>query len=272
VASDVLAVSYAFNIPSTTFANTGSGGSGLDVTATVAAPAGNPAKNRGVYFDGSSHGFVEIGGLLLAHTFAFHSWVFVKETPYATDLTLFSKDRDDFVPATDRFQLRLSVDGKDNAGKMKAGLAQDIDASNYVEHVSSEAVPNTAWVYLVYSFELTAADTKVVSFYINNAAKGTGTYTGLFHIDHADYKSFIGIDRVDAGPTYGNHWNGFVYDFQIYHKTHNAGSDTTHYDAGCRTAGDCWTDDFMNWLNVDTTAACASPSCDDIGCVRAEVC
>jgi hypothetical protein len=100
-----MALSYAFNVPALTFANSGHAGT-LDITSTVDAPAGNPAKNRGLYFNGSNDGFVEIPGLLLSHTFSVHAWVKIATLG---DLTLLSKDRADFDPATDAQHLRLSI-------------------------------------------------------------------------------------------------------------------------------------------------------------------
>ena len=153
---DELALSYSFNHPRNAFTNAGSA-SGFDVTSVVVAPAGNPAKNRGIYFDGTNDGHIPINGLLLSHTFSFHSWVLIKSL--TAEITMFSKDRNDFTPATDRQQLRLSVDGSATQ-KMTAQLSQDIDPSNYPTKQSTGTLTTGAWNYLVYSFELTNATTK----------------------------------------------------------------------------------------------------------------
>jgi hypothetical protein len=83
----------------------------LDITPTVDGPSGRSAKNRGLNFSGSDNGYVEIPGLLLNHSFSIHAWVHIKT---AGDLTLFSKDRNDFDPASDKYQLELTIDSNGN--------------------------------------------------------------------------------------------------------------------------------------------------------------
>jgi hypothetical protein len=246
-----LTVSYDFNKPTTTWANTGNGGTGLSTTSTVVLAAGNPAKSRGIYFDGTNDGYVQIPGLLLSHSFSVHAWVFIKESPITSDLTLFSKDRGDaaFTPSTNRYQLRLSIDGAGGTDKMTAELAQDISVANYVKKQSTSAVLPDAWTYLVYSFDLTTASTKTVAFFVNNVADGTQVYTGVFHIDHSDYKSFIGIERTTSATVFGNRWNGFIHDFHIYQAKHTT-ANTAHSAAGCSSG--CLSDVFMNWNDGST--------------------
>jgi hypothetical protein len=110
-------LSYDFNIPSETFANVGEGGA-ITATATIVSAAGNPAKNRGIYFDGASDGFVRLGEFTLHHTFAVHAWVLAKSV--AAEMTVLSKDRAfpsagvrnflDLVVATKKIEARLSTD------------------------------------------------------------------------------------------------------------------------------------------------------------------
>ena len=80
--------------------NSGSA-SGFTLTPTRVNPAGHPAKDRGIYFDGSSDGFITIPALRLPHTFAVHAWVMIEQT--GIDGVIFGKDRNDFTPASDRF-------------------------------------------------------------------------------------------------------------------------------------------------------------------------
>jgi hypothetical protein len=125
-----------------------------------------------------------------------------------------AKDRNSFASISDSYQLAISVD---TDGKMKSELAQDTDSTNYVAHTSDTALSATTWYYLVYSYALQSdAELKTVTFWKDNAADGSGTYTGIFHVDHADYETYIGIERTDTAA-YDANWNGYIYDFHIYH-------------------------------------------------------
>jgi hypothetical protein len=73
-----------------TFVNDGSAGAPLDLAPENVLTA-YPAKDRGLYFDGSSDGGVRISGLVLSHTFAVHTWVLLKTV--GVPVTIFSKDK-----------------------------------------------------------------------------------------------------------------------------------------------------------------------------------
>jgi hypothetical protein len=76
-----------------TYANSGSFGTN-DLTPVRTAPSGMPAKNRGLYFDGSSQAYIPVANCILSHTFSVHFWALAKD---GADHTLFSKDRDTAV-------------------------------------------------------------------------------------------------------------------------------------------------------------------------------
>ena len=71
----LLAGSFVFNVPLTSFSNTGSG-VGVTASLVTSLKAGVPAKNRGLHFDGLNPGHVMISGLVIAPQFSFHSWLF----------------------------------------------------------------------------------------------------------------------------------------------------------------------------------------------------
>ena len=60
VPGDTKVISYTFNHPLSNVPNDGSAGASFDVTLTTANPSGHPAKDRGIYFDGASEGYVKI--------------------------------------------------------------------------------------------------------------------------------------------------------------------------------------------------------------------
>ena len=112
-------ISYDFNVPSSTFANSGSGGT-LSATSTIVNASGNPAKNRGVYFEGTDDGYLSIPAFTLNHTMSLHAWILLKTI--GTRKTIFSKDRDDFDPADDRWCLGAYVNASD---KLEVDLGLD---------------------------------------------------------------------------------------------------------------------------------------------------
>jgi hypothetical protein len=116
-------ISYDFNHPTDTFANGGTGGT-LAATATRVNAAGNPAKYRGIYFNGTDAGYLSVADFTLYHTFAVHAWVLLKDVG-ATEKTLFSKDRA-FPSASVRNFLDLTVNA---SKKMEAKLS--IDRATY---------------------------------------------------------------------------------------------------------------------------------------------
>jgi hypothetical protein len=110
-------LSYSFNAPTTTYTN-GGVSAGFTLTPTKANPSGHPAKNRGIYFDGTADGNIPIASLFLSHTFAVHTWVLLKDN--TTVMNVFSKDRNDFTPSTDKNLLNLQVNA---SKKMSISLA-----------------------------------------------------------------------------------------------------------------------------------------------------
>jgi hypothetical protein len=74
-----LIFSVNFNAPLTTYSNNAFTGNAFDVTPTRVNPSAAPAKDRGLYWDGTEEGYVEIPSLLLHNSFSIHSWVLIKD-------------------------------------------------------------------------------------------------------------------------------------------------------------------------------------------------
>jgi hypothetical protein len=98
---DVMILSFDFNIPKKTYVNAGTTGATHNLTATISGTSAYPAKNRGIHFDGTADGFVEVPNYMLGHTFGIHSWMMFKATPAAGKVAaLLTIDRNDFSSAT----------------------------------------------------------------------------------------------------------------------------------------------------------------------------
>jgi hypothetical protein len=67
--STELILRWDFNFPIIEYTNSGEGGFTFTVNAGI-----SPAKNRGVYFDGASDGFIVMNGLVLSHSFMMMTW------------------------------------------------------------------------------------------------------------------------------------------------------------------------------------------------------
>jgi hypothetical protein len=83
-----------FNKPGTSYANSGSAGSAMNLSAVVDGSSGYPAYARGLHFNGSTNGYLRVPNLIKSHTFAVHAWVIAKSL--TGPICLFSVDRDDF--------------------------------------------------------------------------------------------------------------------------------------------------------------------------------
>ena len=279
VGGDEKILDYNFNIPNIVFESTGAKtGSTYQITATVVAPAGNPAKNRGLYFDGSSDGYVQIGELLLGHSFSVHSWVF---PTLGASITLLSKDRNDFDPTTAQNHLRLSVE---STGFLFAELAQDIDPSNYLNVQSDTQIVTETWKYVVFSFEMVNGENKTVKFYGDNTADGTQTMNGVFQIDSSAYRTYIGIER-DDDAVFSNHWQGYIYNLAIYQIPYNTPTNDHYKTSACVGGPSCtscpadlncpYGDVFQSFYDNDTTSVLTcntDGTCAGVSCVRTEPC
>ena len=122
--ADQLILSYDFNAPLETYVNVGSQSGSFDLTPVRVNPSGHPARNRGLYFNGTDHAYITIGSLVLSHTFSVHTWALMKANN--TDMTIFSKDRNVFTSGTSKQLLDLSVSSTNN---MSSALSQDFDSS-----------------------------------------------------------------------------------------------------------------------------------------------
>jgi len=66
---------YDFNIPLTTYVNSVANNKITLITKT-SVPSASPAKNRGIFFDGSSDGCIELSGFTLYHSYSIITWCF----------------------------------------------------------------------------------------------------------------------------------------------------------------------------------------------------
>jgi hypothetical protein len=108
---------------------------------TAAGNAGLPATGRGYYFSKDDQAFFSFSaGFVLNHSFSVHTWLY--PVALGTAMTVFSKDRDDFAAATNKNLLSVYVKSD---GALAARLAQDIDATNYAEVVSSGSIAAEEW-------------------------------------------------------------------------------------------------------------------------------
>jgi len=79
----------------------------------------SPVKNRGLNFTGTDTTLapriaVDATGLILNHSFAIHSWIYLPTLTSTESYTIFSKDRNDFSADNLAHLFRVSVedDGK----------------------------------------------------------------------------------------------------------------------------------------------------------------
>ena len=146
-----------------------------------------------------------------------------------------------------------------------------------------ELITADSWAYVVYSFRMIDGKSKKIRLWVNNAnTDGELDMTGVFQIDHADYKNYIAIRRTDNSPdTFSNRWNGFLYDFHLYQTEYDS-TTAIHFKTSCASACNtrCPSDNTCPWLNPFETfddgagadEACESVSCSDKSCVRTQNC
>jgi hypothetical protein len=144
-----------------------------------------PAKNRGLYFDGSSDGYLTIPSVLLYHTFSIHAWVMTKADPGA-EQTIFSKSR---PAALDKPLVRCGIDAD---YKVVASIGQDVDAANVVEQVGGTALDKSTWYYVVCSFALTGGKETTYKIFLNNAEDASAAKP-MFLVDDAAYTNYVGL-------------------------------------------------------------------------------
>ena len=195
-----------------TFTNAGAAAGAVTLSVTRVDPSGHPAKDRGLYFNGTDDtGRMTVSSLLLSHTFAFHTWVLLDES---NTHTLFVKDRNDYASAgANRHVINFSVAN----GLMILSLAEDDDGSNTQQLTGSTPVPGSftgsgtaAWSYLVYSVEMELGSQSKVEIFYNNVLDGTEDFAGKFLIDNSSYNTFLAAETAD-GAAYVNTMKGFMY-------------------------------------------------------------
>jgi hypothetical protein len=201
-------MSYDFNIPSNSFAGIGSVGSTL--ISTIDNSAGHPAKNRGVYFNGTDNGFIEIPSFTLYHTFSIHAWVIVAGGN--GDRTIFSKDRNSFANTDEN----CLIVGIDTSGKLAIDIAKNVSDFAFTRQTGTVTLGVTAWKYVVFSVEMKNGKDSEVSLFINKASDTAATLlSDVFVYDSTDYKNYLAVARTPTS-TFTRHWNGFIYAFHIY--------------------------------------------------------
>ena len=123
--ADQLIISYDFNYPLTQFANQGSAGAAFDAVTVLDGVSGQPAKDRGLYFDSVGNGYVPIDNLYLSHTFSIHSWILTEV--HTDSMTLFWQDRD---AGFDTGLYRALKVGFESNLEVRSHLALDADPLN----------------------------------------------------------------------------------------------------------------------------------------------
>ena len=119
---------------------------------------------------------------------------------------------------------------------MWANLAKDESPFATTSHIHTSAVVVDTWYYFVYSFTMTGGRDTDIDLFLDNTTAVTSTVLDTFIIDNDDAGAYIGLERTDTS-TYAKHWNGYIYDFNMYVAAHTV-SDTTHAttcDSGCLT-------------------------------------
>jgi hypothetical protein len=256
-------LSYNFNVPKSPITNDGTA-TGFALTPVIDGSSGHPAKDRGIYFDSASNGYIIISGLFLNHTFAVHSWVLMKANTVV--MTIFSKDRNVFT-ASDKNLLNLIVNA---SNKMEAKLATDTTPFAYGSKQGSSTLVVDTWYYLTYSFSMSGGKDTTVSLFKNNVDEGVSTteMSAKFLIDGTNYEAIVGAERTATAPTFAaTKWKGYIYDLHIYQVAHLT-SNTLHA-ATCTTG--CSTLDFAIF-GSGGAETCTGTNCIDRSCVRAGVC
>ena len=252
-------VSYNFNAPMDTFANTGSSSGSFDITLTEDIPCGHPAKDRGIYYNGVCNGFAQLNSaFILAHTTSIHSWVNLNDV--SGTMTLFAKDRNVFP---NNRLLQLYID----AGVPKIDLSNDIDANNIETGTAGTTLVVDTWYYLTFAMQMQQGKNTDFTIYNANTADGTGTLTGNFIVDAASNIALIAVNRDQSGATdYINRWNGYILNFNIYQTYHDI-SNTSF-----ATCFSCLVAEFNEYSDGVTVQTCATPTCDNISCVKSGTC
>jgi hypothetical protein len=286
-------VSLSFNVPWIKFSNSGDGGSDLDATPTQAKPSGIPVKNRGIYFDGASNGYIKFVSLYLNTQLTIRAWVLTQQL--GGYQTVFSKDN-----------IKLSGSdysvfwfGLDTDGKVLGEIINPNDENDSVTSSSNTAMQIDNWYHVALTTQLSTITKTEIQVYINGAAENAKqTKEGVFFLDNVDYESTIGIER-DGASSFTSKWNGYLYEFDL-NNTFNASFATGRYiDTGCNTAFGCfstvcpsaseclWTVEWNEFVDEDkiagnSTSNCNPPSncvttcdptsCGNDSCVRDEEC
>jgi hypothetical protein len=152
-------ISYSFNAPKATFENAGTL---KGDTYKLVAPthivqvdgSGQPAKDRGYFFDKTKVSYIKLPKIALNHTFSIHFWVLVKSVAEAGKVhTIFCKDRGFPAGKTTLAENNFLRIGIDENSKLSVVVAAYEDPATLVTKTSTGLVNSTAWKYVVTSFE-----------------------------------------------------------------------------------------------------------------------
>jgi hypothetical protein len=183
-----------------------------------------------------------------------------------------SKDRGSFTSGEDSKNLIDLVINASN--KMEAKIATAGDASSVSSKAGSSDFVTNTWTYVVYSFAMTGGDTTSITLYKDTTTvDGTESFSGCILVDSTSYNMYVGIERKTTSTDWQSHFNGYIYDLNIYQTTWDTASVTTHMNGGCKNASTCLTWDFNKYEGVgNAETTCDSTSCDDRSCVKADTC
>jgi hypothetical protein len=89
-------VSLNFNVPADVFVNQVTEITDTPITADSewdSSESGYPAKNRGLWFNGTGSAYVLINGFVLNHSFTIHTWILLKDN--SDVMPIFELDNED---------------------------------------------------------------------------------------------------------------------------------------------------------------------------------
>lgn len=141
-----------------------------------------PAKNRGMYFDGSQY-LVSTSNVYLSHSFSMGLWI------NAMNGNILEKE--------DTFIL-------DCNGNMTITLENNLEE---IDLVFTDGALFSDWVYVSLSISYLSATT-TANLYINNVAKPATSYPNYLFRDKIDKKLFI-------GKSANSFYNGFIYNYKL---------------------------------------------------------
>ena len=190
-----------------------------------------PAKDRGYYYNGSSHMTFDTDFRLNIH-FTISSWI---NTTIGANMTIFSKD-DNATDPLPRFVFTIKSDGK-----LLVKITKPADTATTNNTESTASIGSDTWVFVAGGLKLNPdAVTATVNFKIDNAADVTiTTSSGTYFVDDVTtYKAYLGAERTSDQTSFGEYYTGFMYTMYI-ENTYASGSPRAQFFNGSCTTASC---------------------------------